>query len=81
MSRAPIDPRLRSALAEFSRSYLVKRRDALRGQDFEALRTRLAEMKDRSLDRNEELLARFEAAAARGGTKSTGPGTRRRPTA
>jgi iron-sulfur cluster protein len=69
MSRARIDPRLRSALAEFSRSYLVKRRDALRGQDFEALRTRLAEMKDRSLDRNEELLARFEAEARRRGNE------------
>ncbi len=67
MSRTRIDPHLQSVLAEFSRSYLVKRRNALMGEDFEELRTLLAEMKDRSLERNEELLALFEAEARKRG--------------
>jgi len=69
MSRARIDPALKAVLAEFSRSYLIKRRNALMGQDFEELRALLAEMKDRSLDRNEELLSRFEAEARKRGNE------------
>ena len=69
MSRARVDPVLRSVLAEFARSYLVKRRSALMGQDFEALRTLLSDMKDRSLERNSELLDRFEAEARKRGTE------------
>jgi iron-sulfur cluster protein len=68
MSRARIDPALRSVLSEFTRSYLVKRRNALMGQDFEALRTLLADMKDDCLERNAELLDRFEAEARRRGS-------------
>ncbi|MBN2206279.1 MAG: LUD domain-containing protein, partial [Candidatus Aminicenantes bacterium] len=69
MSRARIDPALRSVLDEFARSYLVKRRNALMGQDFEALRTLLADMKDRSLERNAELLDRFEAESRKRGSE------------
>jgi len=69
MSRSRIDPHLKSVLAEFSRNYLIKRRNALMGQDFEELRTLLAEMKDASLERNAELLDRFEAEARRRGNE------------
>jgi iron-sulfur cluster protein len=69
MSRDRVDPALQAVLAEFSRSYLVKRRNALMGQDFDALRTLLSDMKDRSLERNAELLDRFEAEARRRGSE------------
>jgi len=58
-----IDPSLKAVLQTFSRSYLDKRQNALRGYDFEALRTELAALKDRALEQNERLLAQFEEKA------------------
>jgi len=61
--RKKIDPSLKAVLQNFSLSYLGKRQNALQGYDFEALRTELAELKDRALEQNERLLARFEEKA------------------
>jgi iron-sulfur cluster protein len=61
--RRKIDPSLKTVLQNFSRSYLGKRQNVLQGYDFEALRTELAELKDRALEQNEQLLARFEQKA------------------
>jgi len=61
--RRKINPSLKAVLQNFSRSYLGKRRNVLQGYDFEALRTELAELKDRALDQNERLLARFDEKA------------------
>jgi len=58
-----VDPALKGVLQEFSRTYRRKRAAVLEGYDFEALRTRLAAVKDAALDRNAELLARFEERA------------------
>ncbi len=63
MKKRTVDPALKKVLQDFSLSYLTKRRTALEGYDFEELRTRLAAIKDDALDRNEELLARFEENA------------------
>ena len=63
MKKPAVDPALKKVLQEFSRSFRAKRLAALEGYDFEALRTRLAAIKDDALDRNEELLARFEVNA------------------
>ncbi|MDP2915806.1 MAG: LUD domain-containing protein [Candidatus Aminicenantes bacterium] len=63
-----IDPGLKKILQDFSKSYRAKRQTVLEGYDFEALRTALAELKDRSLDQNAELLDRFaDQARAHGG--------------
>jgi len=61
--RIKVDPSLKAVLQNFSRGYLGKRRNVLQGYDFEALRTELAELKDRALEQNERLLARFEEKA------------------
>ena len=61
--RIKVDPSLKAVLQNFSRSYLGKRQIVLQGYDFEALRTELAELKDRALEENERLLARFEEKA------------------
>ena len=61
--RIKVDPCLKAVLQNFSRSYLGKRQIVLQGYDFEALRTELAELKDRALEENERLLARFEEKA------------------
>jgi len=58
-----INPGLKKVLQDFSKSYRIKRQAVLQGYDFEDLRTSLAELKDRSLDRNTELLDRFENQA------------------
>jgi L-lactate dehydrogenase complex protein LldF len=58
-----IDSALKAVLQAFSRSYLDKRQNVLRGYDFEALRTELAALKDRALEHNERLLAQFEEKA------------------
>jgi len=63
-----IDPELKAVLRDFADSYRVKRAKALEGYDFEDLRTALADLKDRALERNPELLAQFEEKAkAHGG--------------
>jgi len=58
-----IDQDLKRVLQDFSRSFRRKRQAVLHGYDFEALRTALAESKDRALERNAELLDRFEEQA------------------
>jgi len=58
-----IDPVLKKVLQDFSKSYQATRENVLRGYDFEEMRTALAGLKDRALDRNDELLARFEEKA------------------
>ena len=58
-----IDRQLKAVLQDFSRGYKVKRQNAFRGYDFEALRTELVDLKDKALSRNQELLARFEEKA------------------
>ena len=58
-----INPVLKKILQDFSQSYQFKRQSVLRGYDFEELRTALAELKDKALDHNENLLARFEHKA------------------
>jgi len=63
-----IDTSLKTVLHDFSLSYLAKRQTALRGYDFEALRTELAAVKDSALEKNERLLARFEEQARAHGT-------------
>ncbi len=67
MSRA-IDPRLKTVLQTFSRSWEGKRTAALAGLDFEDLRTRLAEARDGALDRMDELVHEFEDNARRQGS-------------
>jgi iron-sulfur cluster protein len=67
--RISIDDRLKSVLQDFSRSYLDKREAVLRGYDFESLRAGLAEAKDRALERNAELLDRFEERARGHGSR------------
>jgi iron-sulfur cluster protein len=64
-----IDLHLRRVLKEFSKSYLQKREDAFAGMDFEMLRTELAEVKDRSLSKLEDLCALFENKARQGGAQ------------
>jgi len=63
MKKPIVDPALKKVLQDFSRSFRTKRLGALEGYDFEELRTRLAAIKDDALDRNGELLARFEENA------------------
>jgi len=63
-----IDPSLKNVLQDFSRSYRAKRSNVLQGYDFEALRTALAEVKDKALTRNAELLSEFEKNARAHGT-------------
>jgi L-lactate dehydrogenase complex protein LldF len=58
-----IDPQLKAVLRDFANSYRVKRAQALQGYDFEDLRAALADLKDRALDRNSELLSQFEEKA------------------
>ncbi len=67
MSRA-IDPHLKTVLQTFSRSWEGKRTAALSGLDFEDLRSRLAEARDRALDRMDELVREFEDNARRQGS-------------
>lgn len=62
-----ISPELVKTLQEFSRSYIQKREKAFSGLDFRALREELARIKDRAIERSDELLDVFMArAAARG---------------
>jgi len=58
-----IDPALKKVLQDFSKSFRAKRQIVLEGYDFEDLRTALAALKDEALDRNEDLLDRFEEKA------------------
>jgi iron-sulfur cluster protein len=58
-----IDPALKKVLQDFSKSFRVKRENVLKGYDFEDLRTALAALKDDALERNAELLDRFEEQA------------------
>jgi len=67
--KSALDPALKAVLQEFSRTYRAKRRAVLEGYDFEALRTRLAALKDAALDRNAELLERFAANARAHGSR------------
>ena len=62
-----IDPSLRRTLRNFTRSYLLKRETTLQGMDFETMRAELAEVKDKVLERNEDYLNQFEAAALKKG--------------
>jgi iron-sulfur cluster protein len=64
----PIDPHLKDVLQTFSRSWEAKRTAALAGLDFEDLRSRLAEARDRALDRMDELVHEFEDNARRQGS-------------
>jgi len=63
MKKIKIDPALKKILQDFSASFRSKRQNVLQGYDFEELRTALAELKDRALDQNENLVAQFEEKA------------------
>jgi iron-sulfur cluster protein len=64
-----MDPYLQKILQSFARGYLLKREAAFQGHDFEALRSELAEIKDRTLDRLDECLALFEERARSRGSQ------------
>ncbi len=64
-----IDRRLGTVLRTFSLSYAEKRRQALNGLDFEGLRSRLAEVRDQTLDNLQTYLAQFEDQARRHGSE------------
>lgn len=68
MKRVKLDPRLTATLHAFAAGYIKKREAAFAGLDFEALRDRLATVRDQALARQEELLDRFEQQARRHGS-------------
>lgn len=63
------DPNLASALGRFYEAYPVSRAKAYQGIDFEAVRTRIAEVKGDAAGRLPELAARFAKEAGARGAK------------
>ncbi len=69
MRKALQKPRLQDTLHRFADAYVVARENAFSGQDFEALRTAIGEMKDEVRDNlpryRDEFIANAEAAGAK----------------
>ncbi len=64
-----IDPYLKQVLDHFSANYFRSREKAFAGLDFEKLRSELAEIRDRALEKNRELVAQFIEQAEKRGSK------------
>jgi len=64
-----IDPYLKAVLDNFTTNYFASRDRAFSGLDFESLRQELAEIREQSLERNQELLNQFIAQAEKLGSK------------
>lgn len=56
-----VDPHLKSVLASFAHNYLIKRKTALAGLDFESSREEVARIKERALEDLDRWLGIFEA--------------------
>lgn len=69
ISDALANPNLGGALTRFSEAYRTSRAKAYEGVDFEALRTRIAEIKGGAAGRLPELVARFREEAEKRGAK------------
>jgi iron-sulfur cluster protein len=67
--RALAHPHLSAALTRFSEDYRSSRARAYEGIDFEALRSRIAELKARAAAKLDELAAQFAAAASARGAR------------
>jgi iron-sulfur cluster protein len=69
MKPRPVDPVLKATLQSFYESWSRKRESSFLGADFEALREKLAAVKDAAIDGQEALLTRFEEEARRHGSQ------------
>ncbi len=69
MKPRDVDAALKAALQSFYESWSGKRATSFAGSDFEALRERLAKVRDAAIDDQEALLARFEEEARRHGSQ------------